>query len=250
VTVHDGFTLRDLVSYNEKHNEANGEDSRDGESHNRSWNCGVEGETDDPSVLALRARQQRNFLTTLFMSRGVPLLLGGDEMGRTQQGNNNAYCQDDEISWYDWREERRTDPLIAFTADLIRLRQSLPVLRSTHWPVGEGDRPDAVWFSIWGIPMTQDEWDHPASRCLSVVFDGSADNAAEPGPSVLLMFNAAPESHTFTVPKESQWGEAWTVRVNTDGEDQKLTPSTVCAPGDEVEIQAHAMLVLTQDRPS
>ena len=118
VTVHDGFTLHDLVSYNDKHNEANAEDNRDGESHNRSWNCGAEGPTDDAKVLAFRERQKRNFLTTLFCSRGVPLLLGGDEMGRTQGGNNNAYCQDNAVSWFDWSDARRDDPLLAFTRSL------------------------------------------------------------------------------------------------------------------------------------
>ena len=247
VTVHDGFTLRDLVSYNEKHNEANGEESRDGESHNRSWNCGAEGDTDDASVLALRARQQRNFLTTLFMSRGVPLLLGGDEMGRTQQGNNNAYCQDNAVSWFDWRDEARDDALAAFTAGLIRLRMELPVLRSDHWPVGEGERPDAVWFSVWGLPMTQDEWDHPASRCLSVVFDGGADGAGAHGPSVLLMFNAAPEAHTFTVPKHDAFGTDWRLRVATERLDLPQGEPELLAAGDEVVIEAHGMLVLTQD---
>ena len=248
VTVHDGVTLRDLVSYNEKHNEANGEENRDGESHNRSWNCGVEGETDDEAVLALRARQQRNFLTTLFMSRGVPLLLGGDEMGRTQRGNNNAYCQDSDISWYDWA--RRDEALLAFTTSLIRLRQSLPVLRSEHWPVGEGERPDAVWYSIWGLPMTEDEWQHPAARCLAVVFDGGADNAVEPGPSVLLMFNGAPEAHTFTLPQDTQFGLAWVLRVATEDASLAAGEPRLLAPGEEVSIEAHAMLVLTQDAPA
>ena len=140
ITVHDGFTLHDLVSYNEKHNEANAEDNRDGESHNRSWNCGAEGPTDDPEILALRERQKRNFLTTLFASRGVPLLLGGDEMSRTQGGNNNAYCQDNPVSWLDWSAERRADPLLGFVQALIRLRRELPVLRHNEWLSGAGRR--------------------------------------------------------------------------------------------------------------
>ncbi|MFT3719561.1 glycogen debranching protein GlgX [Pseudorhodoferax sp.] len=250
VTVHDGFTLRDLVSYNDKHNQANGEDNRDGESHNRSWNCGAEGPTDDPRVLVLRARQQRNLLTTLFMSRGVPLLLGGDEMGRTQQGNNNAYCQDGPISWFDWSEGARDEALIDFTAGLIRLRKSLPVLRSEHWPVGDGERPDVTWYSVWGLPMTEDEWQHPAARCLQVVFDGGADHAKgrapRPGPSVLLMFNGAPQGHLFTVPQETRFGPAWQLRVATqrgrlgDGRARRV------APGAKLRLKAHGMLVLTQ----
>ena len=131
VTAHDGFTLRDLVSYNEKHNEANGEDNRDGENHNRSWNCGVEGPTDDPEVIALRARQQRNFLATLLLSQGMPMLLGGDEIGRTQHGNNNAYCQDNEISWFDW--DHVDGALLAFTQRLIDFRRAHPVFRRRRW---------------------------------------------------------------------------------------------------------------------
>ena len=131
VTAHDGFTLADLVSYNEKHNEANGEGNRDGESHNRSWNCGVEGPTDDPAVLALRARQQRNLLATLFLSQGLPMLLYGDEVGRTQHGNNNAYCQDNEVSWFDWGNV--DEGLLAFTKALIALRREHPVFRRRRW---------------------------------------------------------------------------------------------------------------------
>src|SRR4029079_12526375 len=142
VTAHDGFTLRDLVSYNEKHNEANLDDNNDGENHNRSWNCGVEGPTDDPDVLELRSRQTRNFLTTLLLSQGVPMLCGGDEIGRTQQGNNNAYCQDNEISWYDW--EHADTELLGFARDLIRLRSSHPVFTRRRWFQGRPFRGSEV----------------------------------------------------------------------------------------------------------
>ncbi|PZP95426.1 MAG: glycogen debranching enzyme GlgX [Variovorax paradoxus] len=250
VTVHDGFTLRDLVSYNEKHNEANGEDNRDGESHNRSWNCGAEGPTEDAGVLALRARQQRNLLATLFMSRGVPLLLGGDEIGRTQQGNNNAYCQDSPISWFDWSDGARDDALFAFTAKLIRLRKELAVLRSPHWPVGDGEHPDATWYSVWGLPMTEDEWQHPGARCLQLVFDGAADHAkgraTQPGPSVLLLFNGAPEAHLFTVPPETRFGPAWQLRIATDRAQLPARRARRIAPGAKLRLKAHAMMVLTQ----
>ncbi len=138
VTAHDGFTLADLVSYNDKHNEANLEDNRDGTDDNRSWNCGVEGPTDDPAILALRERQQRNFLATLLLSQGVPMLLGGDELGRTQGGNNNAYCQDNEISWFDWELDERGERLLEFTRRLIALRREHPVFRRTTFLAGDG----------------------------------------------------------------------------------------------------------------
>src|SRR5205823_2518013 len=163
VTVHDGFTLDDLVSYNEKHNEANGEDNEDGESYNRSWNCGVEGTTDDADVLELRGRQKRNLLATLFLSQGVPLLLGGDEIGRTQGGNNNAYCQDNEVSWFDWSLAEKNQQLVNFVAWLTELRRDHPVFRHRRWFRGAsaGDAipsdpaaVDIAWFSPTGDTMT------------------------------------------------------------------------------------------------
>src|SRR5205807_1357297 len=157
VTVHDGFTLEDLVSYNEKHNEANGDDNEDGESHNRSWNCGVEGTTDDAEVLELRARQKRNLLATLFLSQGVPLLLGGDEMGRTQGGNNNAYCQDNQTSWFDWSLAEKNQHLVSLVAWLTELRREHPVFRHRRWFRGAAvDDPsaDIAWFAPSGAAMT------------------------------------------------------------------------------------------------
>jgi isoamylase len=160
VTAHDGFTLRDLVSYNEKHNEANGEDNRDGENDNRSWNCGVEGPTDDPAILALRARQVRNFLATLFLSQGIPMLLMGDELGRTQHGNNNAYCQDNDLSYVQWATADAE--LIDFTARLIQLRRQHPVFQQRGWfqgrPIHGTGMSDIGWFTPAGTEMTEPEW--------------------------------------------------------------------------------------------
>jgi isoamylase len=245
--VHDGFTLNDLVSYNDKHNEANGEDSRDGESHNRSWNCGAEGETDDEAVLALRERQKKNFLATLMVSRGVPLLLGGDEMSRTQGGNNNAYCQNNEVSWFDWERAQRHQGLIDFVGALIALRAALPVLRQNSWLNGE---PDArgiraiAWYSVWGQDMTQEEWGDPAVRCVAALLDGRC--ADEAGPSVLLLFNASPEGVTFTLPPQEDDVPAWRLRVDTaHGHFGDAEAKTVEAGG-QLELQSHAMAVLVQ----
>ena len=249
VTVHDGFTLHDLVSYNDKHNEANAEENRDGESHNRSWNCGVEGPTDDPEIVALRERQKRNFLTTLFVSRGVPLLLGGDEMSRTQGGNNNAYCQDNPVSWLDWRAETRNDPLIDFVAALIHLRRELPVLRLNDWFSGAEDargRRDIAWYSVWGLPMTQEEWDNPAVRCVAALLDGKFAGAGAQGTSVLLLFNASGEGVSFTLPQVDWASGEWTLRIDTgQGHFTHEAGPRVAAPA-QFELQAHAMALLTQ----
>ncbi len=174
VTAHDGFTLRDLVSYNEKHNEANGEGGADGESHNRSWNCGAEGDTDDPAVLALRHRQQRNFLATLLLSQGVPMLLGGDESGRTQGGNNNAYCQDNEISWHDW--DNLDEDLLEFTRRLIALRREHPVLRRRRWFQGLPIRGsvDLGWCKPDGTEMGDDDWDAGSAPTVGLFLNGEA----------------------------------------------------------------------------
>jgi isoamylase len=175
VTAHDGFTLRDLVSYNEKHNEANGEDNRDGENHNRSWNCGVEGPTGDREIKKLRARQQRNFLTTLFLSQGIPMMLGGDEMGRTQGGNNNAYCQDNEISWYNW--EARDEDLIDFVSALSELRRQHPVFHRRRWFHGRPIKgvADIAWLTPAADEMTDHDWQQgPLAKSLGVYLNGQA----------------------------------------------------------------------------
>ncbi|MDP8962061.1 MAG: glycogen debranching protein GlgX [Actinomycetota bacterium] len=208
VTAHDGFTLRDLVSYNAKHNEANGENNRDGESHNQSWNCGVEGPSDDPNVVACRAKQQRNFLTTLFLSQGVPMLLGGDELGRTQYGNNNAYCQDNEISWYEW--DKLDEELLEFTRLLIALRHQRPVFRRRRWFAGRSIRgtelSDIGWFRPDGSEMRDEDWEVGSAKSLGVFLNGRG--IPTPGPrgeriiddDFYVVFNASDESLDFTLP--------------------------------------------------
>jgi glycogen operon protein len=206
ITAHDGFTLRDLVSYNEKRNEANGEDSADGESHNRSWNCGAEGDTDDPEVLGCRANQQRNLLATLFLSQGVPMLLGGDELGRTQGGNNNAYCQDNAVSWFDW--ERIDEDLLAYTRRLIALRREHPVFRRRRWFQGRPIRGtvDIEWLKPDGSEMSDEDWDAGFARSIGVVLDGGAihtrDERGRPirDDSFLLLLNAHHEAIDWTLP--------------------------------------------------
>lgn len=208
VTAHDGFTLHDLVSYNEKHNEANGEDNRDGVDHNRSWNCGEEGPTDDPEVLRLRARQRRNFLTTLALSQGVPMLLSGDELGRTQGGNNNAYCQDNEISWLDW--ENADGELLAFTRRLFQLYHEHPVFHRRGWfqgrPIHGAEVSDIMWFTPAGEQMREAHWGEGEARSFLVFLNG--EGLAMPGPrgeritddSFCLAFNAHHEALPFLLP--------------------------------------------------
>jgi isoamylase len=221
VTAHDGFTLRDLVSYNSKHNEANGEDGKDGESHNRSWNCGVEGDTDDERVLALRGRQQRNFLATLLLSQGVTMLLGGDEAGRTQHGNNNAYCQDNETTWHDW--DNVDSGLLEFARRLIALRREHPVLRRRHWFQGLPIRGsvDLGWFKPDGAEMGDDDWDAGFPSSVGIFLNGEAitdrDRRGQrvTDESFLLLFNAYHEPIDWTLPK--QWGEWWKTVLDTSG---------------------------------
>jgi isoamylase len=220
VTAHDGFTLRDLVSYNHKHNEANGEDNQDGEDHNRSWNCGVEGPTDDPEVNDLRARQQRNFLATLLLSQGVPMVLHGDELGRTQQGNNNTYCQDSELTWVDW--ENADEGLVDFVRTLTELRAEHPVFRRRRFFTGrrgKGQLPDIEWLRADSTRMGDDDWE-TGKRTLAVFLNGDA--LAEPGSrgekitddSFLLLLNASPDDVEFTLPG-GPYGESWQLVLNT-----------------------------------
>jgi glycogen operon protein len=229
VTCHDGFTLADLVSYNAKHNEANGESGRDGSDDNRSWDCGVEGPTDDPAVNALRARQRRNFLATLFCSQGVPMLLGGDEFGRTQRGNNNAYCQDNEISWVDWDGAERGAGLLGFTRALSALRREHPVFRRRRFfrgqPAGDGHLADIAWLTPPGREMGDEDWSTSGGRAMTVFLNGDA--ITEPGPhgervrddSFLIMLSADREPEDFTVPA-TKYGERWAVVVDTAAGEQ------------------------------
>jgi glycogen operon protein len=226
VTAHDGFTLHDLVSYDRKHNEANGEGNRDGESHNRSWNCGVEGETDDIEVVALREKQKRNFVATLFLSQGVPMLLHGDEMGRTQAGNNNAYCQDSELTWIDWERGREQWTLLEFTERVTRLRREHPVFRRRRFFRGrsERDRPDGLaditWFTPSGREMDGADWRAGFAKSFAVFLNGDAidepdvHGRAISDASFLMLFNAHHEELEFTLPPVS-YGQAWDVALDT-----------------------------------
>ena len=223
VTAHDGFTLRDLVSFNEKHNEANGEDNQDGTDDNRSWNCGEEGPTDDPEVLACRARQQRNFLTTLLLSQGVPMLLGGDELGRSQGGNNNGYAQDNEISWFDWDDV--DEDLLAFTQQLVELRREHPVFRRRRWfegrPIHGEDVTDIAWLTPDGEVMAEEHWEEHFAKSLQVLLNGegiaSPDTrgAKVSDDSFLVLFNAHHDELDFTLP-DVDWAESWLVVLDTN----------------------------------
>jgi glycogen operon protein len=223
VTAHDGFTLQDLVSYNERHNEANCECNRDGNPDNRSWNCGVEGPTDDPQILDLRERQKRNMLATLMLSQGTPMLLAGDEMGRTQQGNNNAYCHDNEISWVEWDIDERDRALMRFVSTLTFLRQNLPVLRRNRFLTGESNPvlgvADVKWLSPDGVELTPEQWNDPALKCFGTVIDGRAQASGIPRPSsdvtLMLLFNADHRDCEFFMPR-IPGPEQWTCLLDTD----------------------------------
>ena len=193
LTVHDGLTLADLVSYNSKHNESNGEDNRNGTDDNRSWNCGVEGPTDDPAVLELRARQRRNLIATLLLSEGVPLVLGGDEFARSQGGNNNAYCQNNELTWFDWNAVAQHADLIEFTARLCRLREQHPVFRRrqffTGTPAHESGRDDLDWYRPDGGAMTPGDWGDSNARAITMALSGATGDDAHPDDPFLVMLN-------------------------------------------------------------
>jgi isoamylase len=262
VTAHDGFTIRDLVSYNEKHNEANGEGNNDGESHNRSWNCGVEGDTDDPAVQALRARQQRNFLVTLMTSQGVPMLLHGDELGRSQHGNNNVYCQDNELAWMDWDLADWQQELLAFTRRVVRLRTEHPVFRRRRFFAGDTTRggdavADIVWFHPDGRHMEGGDWSEAHLKSLMVFLNG--EGIPEPGPrgeavvddSFIIAFNAEDAPRKFTIPDEV-YGEGWLVVLDTHddtaGSVTFFDDAPPLLPGLEVEVADHSVVVLRKPR--
>jgi isoamylase len=224
ITAHDGFTLHDLVTYNDKHNEANLEENRDGDNHNRSWNHGVEGETDDPAINALRERQQRNFLATLFLSQGVPMLVGGDEISRTQRGNNNAYCQDNEISWIDWELDERAQGQLDWTKRLLAVRVRHPVFRRADFLTGEArlgsGSPDVWWFRPDGRKMTQRNWRDDDALTLGVFLNGAEiPTHSEHGAPViddtfLILFNAWEGPIPFTLPAVS-FGRRWAHELST-----------------------------------
>ncbi|MEE1651352.1 glycogen debranching protein GlgX [Brachybacterium sp. J144] len=252
VTAHDGFTMRDLVSYNERHNEANQEGGNDGESHNRSWNSGVEGETDDPQILALRKRRAKNLMATLLLSQGVPMLLHGDEMGRTQQGNNNTYCQDDELSWVDWDLDPHQEEMLWFTRHMIALRREHPIFRRRRFLQGVvRDDADSVlkdvdWLGTDGAPMSDEEWGDAQNKCLTMFLNGSA--IPEPNgrgeriedDSALVMFNASGNEVDFVLPP-AEYGTSWEVALGTG---DTIEMGTTLEAGQSVSRPSHSLLIL------
>ncbi len=223
VTAHDGFTLNDLVTYDGKHNEANGEDNRDGHSDNRSWNHGVEGETDDPAIAGLRERELKNLLGTLLLAQGTPMLLAGDEFARTQTGNNNAYCQDNEISWVHWEHDARAERLIAFTRELIALRAQYPILRRVRWLTGAWDEElevrDVTWIDASGEPMREAQWQDGAIRCFGMLLDGRAPESGirrrGEMATLLIVFNAWHDVVKFRLPAVNG-AAGWLLRLDTN----------------------------------
>jgi glycogen operon protein len=252
ITAHDGFTLRDLVSYNDKHNDANQEDNRDGTDDNRSWNCGAEGDTDDADVQALRARQQRNFLTTLMLSQGVPMLLGGDELGRSQHGNNNAWCQDNELSWFDW--DGADSALLEFARRVIRIRRSEPVFRRSDFLRGDEVRDsglaDVLWLRPDGRDMQDEDWNRADAHALAVFLNGeeipSHDRWGEPieGASFLIMFNAHHEPIEFEI--DERFGDRFTVELDTAAD---AATGRAHAPGEKIVVASRSTVVLRRANP-
>jgi isoamylase len=267
VTCHDGFTLADLVSYDRKHNKANGEDGADGTNDNRSWNCGVEGPTSDPAVTELRARQQRNFLVTLFLSQGVPMLLAGDELGRTQGGNNNAYCQDNEVSWVDWSLADSQSALLEFARELAAFRREHPVFRRRRFfrGGGGGGLADIAWLTPSGREMADQDWKTPYARAMMVFLNGDA--ITEPGPrgepvrddTFLILLSANQDPVTFTLPGPDL-GRCWTVTLDTaagQAAQGSVAKGSVAGggaaehrPGGHIVLAGHSMMVLRRTDPA
>jgi isoamylase len=255
VTAHDGFTLHDLVSYNEKHNLANGEGNNDGESHNRSWNCGEEGPTSNPEIIKLRNKQKRNFLTTLFLSQGVPMIVAGDELSRTQGGNNNAYCQDNEISWVDWKNADKD--LMAFTQHMIQLRKKHPVFRRRRWFQGQKIKgtgaEDIAWFLPSGKEMTEENWNHDYAKSLGVYLNGKG--LRSPGPrgemviddSFYVIFNAHYESLNYQLPVK-KYGTLWMKIVDTSIGFISEEKAETFTHQEEITVEARSIVVLKQPK--
>jgi isoamylase len=250
ITAHDGFTLHDLVSYNEKHNEANGEDNNDGESHNRSWNCGVEGPTDDPEIIKLRNQQKRNLLTTMFLSQGVPMLVAGDEFGRTQSGNNNAYCQDNEISWLDWANADKS--LQTFTQKLIGLRQKHQVFSRRRWFEGYAIKTsglnDIAWFLPEGTEMSDENWMHDFAKSLGVYLNGEELRCVDihgekiVDDSFYIMFNAYHGPIDYILPPE-KYAQTWLKILDTT-EDSVSEDGDHFSAGDTIQIAGRSIVML------
>ena len=256
ITAHDGFTLADLVSYNDKHNEANGEDNRDGHDDNRSWNCGVEGPTADPAIVALRAQQVRNFIATLIFSQGVPMLVVGDEMGRTQGGNNNAYCQDNETSWLDWTLDAPRRALLDFTTRVIALRNRHPIFRRRRFFLGrarhDADSADILWLNPDGHEMTDAEWNQSFARCFGAHLSGDGlselDEHGRPiqGDDVMLLLNAHHDVVRFRLPQDGD-GPQWLALVDTASTNGEVQ-SAEYASGAEYPLQGRSLALLTRAR--
>ncbi|WP_201406963.1 glycogen debranching protein GlgX [Mycobacterium paraintracellulare] len=255
VTAHDGFTLNDLVSYNEKHNMANGEDNRDGESHNRSWNCGVEGPTDDPDITELRYRQMRNFWATLMVSQGTPMIAHGDELGRTQNGNNNVYCQDSELSWMDWSLVDKNSDLLAFARKVTALRKQHPVFRRRRFfegePIRSGDEVrDIAWLNPSSREMTHEDWGESFHKCVAVFLNGDAITAPNArgervvDDSFLLCFNAGDDPVEFSMPPDD-YAQEWTVELDTnEPTGSKEGPDQVVTAEEKVSLPSRSLLIL------
>ncbi|MEO1300470.1 MAG: glycogen debranching enzyme, partial [Cyanobacteria bacterium J06636_16] len=256
ITCHDGFTLRDLVSYNEKHNEANGEGNRDGESYNRSWNCGAEGKTTDPLVLEIRARQQRNFVATLLLSQGVPMLLGGDEFWRTQQGNNNTYCQDNTLAWLDWHLDAEQQVFLTFVQRLIVFRQAHPVFQRRDWFQGcdihGSGIHDIGWFNVDGSGISEADWQDAEAKTIGVFLNGEEIPSPDPrgqrivDASFLLLFNAQAEAQTFMVP-EVLAERNWHLVIDTKIKTGFIEPPTTLV-GNSVVVGGRSLMLLMCDR--
>ncbi|MBJ7408690.1 MAG: glycogen debranching enzyme GlgX, partial [Bradyrhizobium sp.] len=230
VTAHDGFNLNDLVSYNDKHNEANGEDNRDGHSNNHSWNCGAEGPTDDPEIIGLRERQKRNLLATMLLSHGTPMLLAGDEFGHTQNGNNNAYAQDNETTWLNWMGITANGRgLREFTRKLIATRKSFPILYRSRFLVGsqneELDVKDVTWLSPSGEEMTTEQWHDGNAKCFGMLLDGRAQETGikrrGSDATILLVYNAHHDVVNFTLPEVTD-GRSWLGLIDTNRPDAPM----------------------------
>jgi len=248
ITAHDGFTLNDLVSYNEKHNEANGEDNKDGHSHNRSWNHGAEGPTDDEAIRGLRKRQMKNLLATLLLSQGTPMLLAGDEFAHTQNGNNNAYCQDNEISWLRWDHDDRAQRLIRFVQKLTGLRSRYPILRRTRFLSGRFDEDlgvkDVTWINTTGEEMREENWKDPNARVFGMLLDGRAQTTGirkrGEEATLLIIFNPWQDVVRFKLPPSNGGGD-WTLLADTNFPDSKDEPRFPI--GHEYEVTARSLLL-------
>jgi isoamylase len=250
VTAHDGFTLRDLVSYNEKHNEANGEGNDDGANDNRSWNCGVEGDTDDDDIRTLRDRQRRSLIATVLLSQGCPMICAGDEIGRTQRGNNNAYCQDNQLSWLDWSSVDSV--MLRFVQRVVALRREQPVLRRKRFFSGEATRrsgrKDIIWLLPNGEEFTDSDWDNDGERSVGMILNGDEIPDRDPrghrisGDSLMVLLHSGDVPITWTMP--SGWKGGWRLVLDSDDPEGHRGSSTH-HEGDEVPLQAHSLLVLS-----